>query len=327
MRNINNDLTLKRNYLSKYRFLISEYEQVKRREHPVYRFAKDFYSAHDTDARAFLKYYNLFKRSGNELDLLPQKRGPKYGSRRPSPAQEQQVLELRDKGCNKFEINSQLKQKSNIFTPSPSGIYNILKRNGRNRLKPIDREVKQKIIKERMGQLGHIDCHHLSKSVIRGQNRKLYLLCVLDDYSRLAWAQVMTDITALTTMFTAMHCLQALKREFGIQMEEIIADNGPEFGTSVSQNKMNHPFERMLFETGIKRRYMKAYRPQTNGKVERFWRTLNEDLIEDTDFDSLEELENELLKYLVYYNWERPHQGIGGKKPIDMVTLNNNNNS
>src|ERR1700760_4997027 len=100
MRNINNDLTLKRNYLNKYRFLINEYEQVKRREHPLYRFAKDFYSAHDTDARAFLKYYNLFKRSGNELDLLPQKRGPKYGSRRPSPSEEQQVLELRDKGCN-----------------------------------------------------------------------------------------------------------------------------------------------------------------------------------------------------------------------------------
>jgi transposase InsO family protein len=265
----------------------------------------------------------LFKQSGNEFDLLPGKRGPKYSSRRPSPADEQQVLELRDKGCNKFEINSQLKQKSNNFISSPSGIYNILKRNGRNRLKPADRKVKQKIIKERMGQLGHIDCHHLSKSVIRGQNRKLYLLCVLDDYSRLAWAQVMTDITALTTMFTAMHCLQALKREFGIQMEEIMADNGPEFGSAVSQNKMNHPFERMLFETGIKRRYMKAYHPQTNGKVERFWRTLIEDLIEDTDFDSLEELEDELLKYLVYYNWERPHQGIGGMKPIDMVTLNN----
>jgi hypothetical protein len=322
MRNINNDLTLKRNYLNKYRFLIGEYEQVKRREHPVFRFAKDFYSAHDTDARAFLKYYNLFKQSGNELDLLPQKRGPKYGKRRPSPQDELQVLELRERGCNKFEICSQLKHNSNNFTPSPSGVYNILKRHHKNRLTVKDKEVKRQIIKERMGQLGHIDCHHLSKSVIRGQSRKLYLLCVLDDYSRLAWAQVMTDITALTTMFTAMHCLQALKREFGIQMEEIIADNGPEFGTAISQNKMNHPFERMLFETGIKRRYMKPYRPQTNGKVERFWRTLNEDLIEDTDFDSFEELEDELLKYLVYYNWERPHQGIGGKKPIDMVSLN-----
>ena len=324
MRNINNDLTLKRNYLNKYRFLISEYEQVKQREHPIYRFAKDFYSAHDTDARAFLKYYNLYKQSGNELDLLPRKRGPKYGKRRPSPDNEQQVIELRNRGCNKFEIAGQLKQNSNNFTPSPSGVYNILKRHERNRLKPVDREVKRKIIKERMGQLGHIDCHHLSKSVIRGQNRKLYLVCVLDDHSRLAWAQVMTDIKALTVMFTAMHCMQALKREFGIQFEEMIADNGPEFGTAISMSKRDHPFERMLIETGIKRRYMKPYRPQTNGKVERFWRTLNEDLIEDTDFDSLEELEDELLKYLVYYNWERPHQGIDGKKPIQMVTLNNN---
>ena len=108
MRNINNDLTLKRNYLNKYRFLINEYEQVKRREHPLYRFAKDFYSAHDTDARAFLKYYNLFKRSGNELDLLPQKRGPKYGSRRPSPSEEQQVLELVEQGCKNKEIAQEL---------------------------------------------------------------------------------------------------------------------------------------------------------------------------------------------------------------------------
>src|SRR6201992_2253594 len=323
MRNINNDLTLKRNYLSKYRFLISEYEQVKRGEHPLFKLAKDFYSAHATDPRSFLKYYNRFKKSGNELDLLPAKRGPKYSTRRPGPEDEQQVLELRLRGCNKFEIADQLKRKANNFTPSPSGVYNILKRYQKNRLKPADKADKRKIIKERMGQLGHIDCHHLSKSVSRGQSRKLYLLCVIDDYSRLAWAQVMEDITALTTMFTAMHCMQALKREFGIQFEEIIADNGPEFGPTISQNKQNHPFERMLMETGIKGRYMQPDRPQTNGKVERFWRTLKEDLIEETDFDSLEELEDELLKYLVYYNWERPHQGINGKRPIDMVTLNN----
>jgi len=319
MRNINNDLTLKRNYLSKYRFLIGEYEQVKRGEHSIFKFAKEFYSAHDTDPRSFLKYYNRFKQSGNELDLLPAKRGPKYRTRRPAPEDEQQVLELRLRGCNKFEIAGHFKQKADNFTPSPSGVYNILKRYNKNRLTLTDKEVKRKIIKERMGQLGHIDCHHLSKSVIRGQNRKLYLLCVLDDHSRLAWAQVMEDITALTAMFTALHCMQALKREFGIQFQEIIADNGP----AVSQNKKNHPFERMLMETGIKRRYMQPYRPQTNGKVERFWRTLKEDLIEDADFDSFQELEDELLKYLVYYNWERPHQGINGKKPIDMVTLNN----
>lgn len=325
MRINTNDLTLKRNYLQTYRLLIKEYEQVKAGEHPLFKLAKDFYQAHHTDRRSFLKYYNRYKQSGNEEDLLPGRRGPKYKTRRPSPVDEALVLDARLRGCNKFEIANELKRKSNNFKPSPSGVYNILKRYGKNRLKPADKEVKRKIIKERMGQLGHIDCHHLSKTIIRGQHRKLYLLCVIDDYSRVAYAEVMEDITALTTMFAALRCMRMIREKFGIQFEEIIADNGPEFGPASSQNKHNHPFERMLIETGIKRRYIQPYRPQTNGKVERFWRTLKEDLIEETDFDSLEELEEELVQYLVYYNWERPHQGIGGKKPIDMISLNNKN--
>lgn len=323
MRINTNDLTLKRNYLQTYRFLIKDYELVKQGLHPTFKLAKEFYEANHTDRRSFLKYYNRYKQSGNEQDLLPAKRGPKYTTRRPCLDNEQAVLDLRTLGCNKFEIAAELRKKSDNFNPSPSGVYNILKRYGKNRLKQADKEVKRKIIKERMGQLGHIDCHHLSRTIIRGQHRKLYLLCVIDDYSRVAFAEVMEDITALTTMFAALRCMRMLREKFGIQFEEIIADNGPEFGPAISQNKRNHPFERMLMETGIKRRYIQPYRPQTNGKVERFWRTLKEDLIEETDFDSLKELEDELLKYLVYYNWERPHQGINGKKPAEMVSLNN----
>jgi transposase InsO family protein len=323
MRINTNDLTLKRNYLQTYRLLIHDYELVKAGAHPRYKLAKEFYEANHTDRRSFLKYYNRYKQSGNPEDLLPGRRGPKYKTRRPSTQDEQQVLDLRHLGCNKFEICSHLKQKSDKFTPSASGVYNILKRHGQNRLSVADKQIKRKIIKGRMGQLGHIDCHHLGKSIIRGERRNLYILCVLDDYSRLAWAEAMEDITALSAMFAAMRCMHMLKQEFGILFEEVIADNGPEFGTAISQNKHNHPFERMLVETGIKRRYMKPYRPQTNGKVERFWRTLKEDLIEETDFDSLQELHDELTQYLVYYNRERPHQGINGKKPVDMVPLNN----
>ena len=77
-------------------------------------------------------------------------------------------------------------------------------------------------------------------------------------------------------------------------------------------------------ELGIKHRYTQPYRPQTNGKVERFWRTLKEDLLTETDFDSLEELKDELLQYMCYYNHERPHQGIDGKKPADIADAENN---
>jgi hypothetical protein len=93
MRINTNDLTLKRNYLQTYRQLIADYEQVKLGHHPKYKLAKEFYEANHTDRRSFLKYYNRYKQSGNPDDLLPSKRGPKYQTRRPSAADEQQVLE------------------------------------------------------------------------------------------------------------------------------------------------------------------------------------------------------------------------------------------
>ena len=49
------------------------------------------------------------------------------------------------------------------------------------------KESKRKIIKEKKGELGYIDCHHLNKSIHREQkSRKLYLVCIIDDYSGIA---------------------------------------------------------------------------------------------------------------------------------------------
>jgi len=64
MRNNTSDETIKRNYIQKYRFLISEYEQIKQKKHPNFRFVKYFYKAHDTNRRSFLKYYNIFLGDG-----------------------------------------------------------------------------------------------------------------------------------------------------------------------------------------------------------------------------------------------------------------------
>ncbi len=62
-------------------------------------------------------------------------------------------------------------------------------------------------------------------------------------------------------------------------------------------------------------RYTRPYRPQTNGKVERLWRTLDEDVIEGATFDNLDHFANELFEYLIYYNNHRPHQALAGKDP------------
>src|SRR6516225_9344215 len=104
MRDNRKDTTIWRNYIDKYRFLIKEYEQVKRKEHPTYKLVKDFYKSHDTCGKSFLKYYNRFKQSGNDRDLLPGKRGPKYKTRRPQKFIETKVVALREKGNSKHEI-------------------------------------------------------------------------------------------------------------------------------------------------------------------------------------------------------------------------------
>jgi transposase InsO family protein len=309
------DLTLKRNYLQKYRFLIKEYELVKQNQHPRYRFVQEFYQAHDTDRRSFLKYYNRFKQSGDEQDLLPRKRGPKWKTRRPIPFIENKVIELRKKGNNRYEIVSILQPTLKKHTPSPSGVYNILRRQGLNKLKPAMKSEKRKIIKEKAGELAHIDTHYLNKGVIMGDNRRYYLVCVIDSCTRVAWAEIIEDLKSLTVMFAVLRSLNILAQEYQIKFKEVLTDNGPEFGPKTTVDKRQHPFERMLIEMEIKHRYIKPYRPQTNGKAERFWRTIEEDLFEETNFDSLEEMKEELLQYLYYYNHERPHQGINGLAP------------
>lgn len=318
------DMTVERKYLDTYRFMIKEYELVKQKSHPEYRYVEELYKAWGTNRKSFLKYYNRFKQGGKESDLLPQKRGPKYRSRRPLKFIENKVIELRQKGNSKHEIVSILKPSLKKFTPSPSGVYNICKRYGLNRLSVKQKGNKRKIIKEKMGELGHIDCHHLGKNIIRGKAQKLYLVCVLDDYSRLAWVEVTEDVTSLSVMFATLKCMNILHDQYQLKFEEILSDNGPEFGQRSSKNKMQHPFERMLIELGIKHRYTQPYRPQTNGKVERFWKTLKEDLLDETDFDSLDELKDEILQYMCYYNHERPHMGIDGKKPVEMTDKKEN---
>ena len=102
-----------------------------------------------------------------------------------------------------------------------------------------------------------------------------------------------------------------------IRFKEVLTDNGPEFGRKDSKRKTEHPFERMLMELEIKHRFIRPYRPQTNGKAERFWRTIEDDLLRETTFESVEDLKEQLLQYIYYYNHERPHQALNGKTPAE----------
>jgi transposase InsO family protein len=311
MRDNSYDRTIERNYQQKWRFLIAEYESVKAGRSEAFRTVGAFYRHHGTCSQTFRKYYNRYRQSGSPEDLLPRRRGPKWRDRREPQGIDAEILAQRRKGLNRYEILAVLKQ---LFAkpPSPSTIYRRLRQHGLNRKSRAMVEEKRKIIKTRLGEMGHVDLHQLPRDMfLMPPARPAYVISLLDGCSRLAWAEVVTSKKSVPVMFKTMRLLNALRVTYGIAFEEILTDNGAEFVGDPEE----HPFELLMAEIGAKHRRTKPYRPQTNGKIERFWRTLNEDVIDEATFDNLHHFENELFDYLVYYNDHRPHQALGGATP------------
>ncbi len=314
--NCSNDKTIERYLIKRYLCYVKDYEKVKNKNHPTYRFVKDFYEANGLKRQLFLKFYNRFKQTGDTKSLLPQKRGPKYRTRSPIQFIINKVIKLRELGNNKYQIHALLLPILKDNTPSFSGIYNILKRAKLNILTPKIKKQKREIVKNKIGEMAHIDCHFLPKGTIKNYNKRLYIVGLIDDCSRLILMEIVEDIKALTVMFATLKMLNIFAAHYDIKFAEVLSDNGKEFGIKNSKSKDNHPFEYMLKTMGIKHRYTRPYRPQTNGKIERFWRTLKDDLLEDYQFESIEDLKEELLQYNYYYNHERPHQALNGKSPF-----------
>ena len=152
MRHHTHDKTLYRNDVRKWTFLIQESELVKQKRHPTFRFVADFYRFHQTHRQTFFKYDHRFRQSGAEETLVPQKRGPKWKSRRVYGSSEQQVLQQRRLGVNRYEICQLLAPKLLHLTPSPSTVYRITKRHGLNRFTPKLKQEKRRIVKQKAGE-------------------------------------------------------------------------------------------------------------------------------------------------------------------------------
>lgn len=295
---------------------IEEYERIKRKESQTFKTVKDFCKYHKFSHQNFMKIYHRYQQQGTISSLIPQKRGPKYQTRRTDLSIENEILRLRLQGNNRYEIRNILLSK-NMLAPSASTVYNLCRKHGLNRLKSPQKQERRKIIMSKIGELVHIDCHQLSKGItIKEPQKTYYLLGVIDDYSRLAWVEVLENKKALTVMFATLKAFNMLKLNYNIEIDSVMTDNGAEFGSGpLAKNKDEHPFERLLIEMQMKHRYTKPYRPQTNGKIERFWKTLKEDFIDDALYNDINDLKTELLGFLVYYNEHRPHSALNNLTP------------
>lgn len=241
---------------------IEEYEAIKQKTSSKFKYVKDFCKFHQFSHQNFMRIYHRYKSNPSEYSLIPQKRGPKYQTRRTDIKIEEKVRELRLKGNNRYEIRNILINSGIKLAPCPSTIYNICKRHNLNKLKKTQKEERRKIIMSKIGELVHIDCHQLSKGItIDKPNTTYYLLGVLDDYSRTCWVELLEDKKALSVMFATLKAFNMLKNTYNIEIDSVMTDNGAEFGSGKDkQNKEYHPFERLLMEMNMKHIY-KAISP------------------------------------------------------------------
>ena len=139
--------------------------------------------------------------------------------------------------------------------------------------------------------------------------RNAYLIGFMDDYSR-----YITGLGFYRSQ-TAEHVLETCRRavgEYGVP-KEMLTDNGRQYTNWRGTTR----FERELQKDRIKHIRSRPHHPMTLGKIERFWQTILGEFLQRAQFTSFEDAADRIDFWVKYYNYKRPHQGIGGLCPAD----------
>ena len=218
-----------------------------------------------------------------------------------------------------------------------STVSGILTRIGMGRLGRIGLEQPVRSERSRPGELVHIDVKKLGRIVggagkrVGGEGHSPYnpeytdaagrvrntvgwefVHVVVDDFSRMAYAEVLTDEKA-TTAISFLQRAVAFYRRHGIKVERILTDNGSCYRAT------RHALACRCLP--IRHLRTRPYRPQTNGKAERFIRTLLNGWAYGAIYGSSNERTRALDGWLWHYNHQRRHSALGHQPPVTRTNV------
>ena len=145
--------------------------------------------------------------------------------------------------------------------------------------------------------------------VLKRENRRVHMVAFLDDHSRFV---VGYGIHATASGALVRETMLAAVANFGAP-QEVLTDNGTQYVTWRGKSE----FAKLLEQRGIRQIVATPRHPETLGKVERFWGTLWRECVETAVFRGLDDARRRIGLFIDYYNFQRPHSGVGGLVPAD----------
>lgn len=251
-----------------------------------------------------------FKRLG-PAGLEDQPRGAKKGQSKLAEATQRAILMMKrsheDWGSERIH---QMLLRSVGYAASAGAIQRLLISNGYEvqsvPTRPHPPKQVRRFERARANQMWQTD---LFTFLLKRENRRLYMVAFMDDYSRFIVSHAVSASSSGTFVRDAVETGIA---NFG-PPEEILTDNGPQYHSWRGKSA----FRKLLEKRGIKHLLARPRRPQTLGKTERFWQTLWKECLEAAVIQSVEDARTRIGHFVDYYNFHRTHQGIEGLIPAD----------
>jgi transposase InsO family protein len=249
------------------------------------------------------RWWIRFQKEGR-AGLEPRSRRPRRLPSRLAAEVEQQTLALRSRGWGPTRIAWALQI-------GHSSVHRILLRHGRNRLRVPGPRVFRRYEKSRPGELLHMDLKYLYRWP---NSSREYAYAGVDDFSREAVAAVRPQRSSQD----AAAFLEEVVKVLPYRIEAVMTDNDLIFSMRRAYHARRQTrFQQCCRSLGIEHWLTSPHRPQTNGKVERFFRTLDEECLLLKDPGCSARRTQDVHEFVKYYNQERPHLSLHGLTPVE----------